>query len=184
MPAALHTSERRATVALLRRLSTRCIRGRGSLRALTAAAVIEMRLQTTQSRCLCSGSSIDKIGQGEGNGAQGSRAGRESGRAECCARAYRARVRCGGLRSLAISGGKARSVAIRGSGKPRPNGMRKDLPSEHGFRFVPRLRRSFGQAAAPFPCAFVCCRPSLTPMREVVRLDFLSPCCDSSAVGA
>jgi glycine/D-amino acid oxidase-like deaminating enzyme len=65
--------------------------------------------------------------------------------------------------ALANLGGKARSLAI--GGKPGLNGMRKDLPGEHGFRFFPRLRHSFGRPAAPFPRARVCCRPSITPMR-------------------
>jgi uncharacterized protein with NAD-binding domain and iron-sulfur cluster len=41
--------------------------------------------------------------------------------------------------ALRIHGGKARSVPIGGSGKPGPDGMRKDLPGEHGFRFFPRF---------------------------------------------
>jgi uncharacterized protein with NAD-binding domain and iron-sulfur cluster len=41
--------------------------------------------------------------------------------------------------ALRIHGGKARSVPIGGSGKLGPNGMRKDLPGEHGFRFFPRF---------------------------------------------
>src|SRR4051794_15886660 len=41
--------------------------------------------------------------------------------------------------ALLIQGGKARSVAIGGSGKPGPDGMRKNLPGEHGFRFFPRF---------------------------------------------
>jgi hypothetical protein len=67
--------------------------------------------------------------------------------------------------ALAIPGGKARSAAIGGSGEPGPNGMRKDPPGEHGLRFLPRLRRSVGHPAAPFPRARVRCRPSFTYMR-------------------
>ena len=39
----------------------------------------------------------------------------------------------------AIPGGKARSIPVPGSGTLGPNGMRKDLPGEHGFRFFPRF---------------------------------------------
>ncbi len=41
--------------------------------------------------------------------------------------------------ALSIPGGKARSIPVPGSGTPGPNGMRKDLPGEHGFRFFPRF---------------------------------------------
>ena len=67
--------------------------------------------------------------------------------------------------ALSVPGSKARSVPATGSARFGPDGMREDLPGEHGFRFFPRLRRSFDQAAAPFPRACVCCRPSLTLMR-------------------
>jgi flavin-dependent dehydrogenase len=67
--------------------------------------------------------------------------------------------------ALAIPGGKARSIPVPGSGTLGPNGMRKDLPGEHGLRSVPRPRRPFGRPAAPFPRARVSCRPSFTPMR-------------------
>jgi uncharacterized protein with NAD-binding domain and iron-sulfur cluster len=40
---------------------------------------------------------------------------------------------------LPIPGGKARSIPVPGSGTRGPNGMRKDLPGEHGFRFFPRF---------------------------------------------
>lgn len=38
-----------------------------------------------------------------------------------------------------IPGGKARSIPVPGSGTLGPDGMRKDLPGEHGFRFFPRF---------------------------------------------
>ena len=41
--------------------------------------------------------------------------------------------------ALPIPGGKARSIAVPGSGTLGPNGMRRDLPGEHGFRFFPRF---------------------------------------------
>jgi uncharacterized protein with NAD-binding domain and iron-sulfur cluster len=41
--------------------------------------------------------------------------------------------------ALAIPGGKARSLPVPGSGTLGPNGMRRDLPGEHGFRFFPRF---------------------------------------------
>ena len=41
--------------------------------------------------------------------------------------------------ALPIPGGKARSISVPGSGTLGPNGMRKDLPGEHGFRFFPRF---------------------------------------------
>jgi uncharacterized protein with NAD-binding domain and iron-sulfur cluster len=41
--------------------------------------------------------------------------------------------------TLPIPGGKARSIPVPGSGTLGPNGMRKDLPGEHGFRFFPRF---------------------------------------------
>jgi len=41
--------------------------------------------------------------------------------------------------ALSIPGGKARSIPVPGSGTLGPNGMRKDLPGEHGFRFFPRF---------------------------------------------
>jgi uncharacterized protein with NAD-binding domain and iron-sulfur cluster len=41
--------------------------------------------------------------------------------------------------ALPIPGGKARSIPVPGSGTLGPNGMRKDLPGEHGFRFFPRF---------------------------------------------
>src|SRR5262245_42715386 len=41
--------------------------------------------------------------------------------------------------ALPIPGGKARSISAPGSGMLGPNGMRKDLPGEHGFRFFPRF---------------------------------------------
>jgi uncharacterized protein with NAD-binding domain and iron-sulfur cluster len=41
--------------------------------------------------------------------------------------------------ALAIPGGKARSIGVPGSGTRGPNGMRKNLPGEHGFRFFPRF---------------------------------------------
>lgn len=41
--------------------------------------------------------------------------------------------------ALSIPGGKARSIAVPGSGTPGPDGPRKDLPGEHGFRFFPRF---------------------------------------------
>jgi uncharacterized protein with NAD-binding domain and iron-sulfur cluster len=41
--------------------------------------------------------------------------------------------------TLQIPGGKARSIPVPGSGTLGPNGMRKDLPGEHGFRFFPRF---------------------------------------------
>jgi len=41
--------------------------------------------------------------------------------------------------ALPIPGGKARSIAVAGSATLGPNGMRKDLPGEHGFRFFPRF---------------------------------------------
>jgi uncharacterized protein with NAD-binding domain and iron-sulfur cluster len=41
--------------------------------------------------------------------------------------------------ALPIPGGKARSLAVPGSGTLGLQGMRKDLPGEHGFRFFPRF---------------------------------------------
>jgi uncharacterized protein with NAD-binding domain and iron-sulfur cluster len=41
--------------------------------------------------------------------------------------------------ALPIPGGKARSIPVPGSGTLGPNGMRRDLPGEHGFRFFPRF---------------------------------------------
>lgn len=41
--------------------------------------------------------------------------------------------------ALSIPGGKARSIAVPGTGTPGPDGMRTDLPGEHGFRFFPRF---------------------------------------------
>jgi uncharacterized protein with NAD-binding domain and iron-sulfur cluster len=41
--------------------------------------------------------------------------------------------------ALPIPGGKARSISVPGSGMLGPDGMRKDLPGEHGFRFFPRF---------------------------------------------
>lgn len=41
--------------------------------------------------------------------------------------------------ALPTPGGKARSIAVPGTGMPGPDGMRKDLPGEHGFRFFPRF---------------------------------------------
>jgi len=41
--------------------------------------------------------------------------------------------------ALLIPGGKARSISVPGSGTSGPNGKRKDLPGEHGFRFFPRF---------------------------------------------
>jgi uncharacterized protein with NAD-binding domain and iron-sulfur cluster len=41
--------------------------------------------------------------------------------------------------ALPIPGGKARSIPVPGSGTLGPDGMRKDLPGEHGFRFFPRF---------------------------------------------
>lgn len=41
--------------------------------------------------------------------------------------------------ALPIPGGKARSILVPGSGTLGPNGIRKDLPGEHGFRFFPRF---------------------------------------------
>jgi len=41
--------------------------------------------------------------------------------------------------ALSIPGGKARSIGVPGSGAPGPDGPRKDLPGEHGFRFFPRF---------------------------------------------
>ncbi|WP_309717395.1 FAD-dependent oxidoreductase [Armatimonas sp.] len=38
-----------------------------------------------------------------------------------------------------IPGGKARSIPVPGSATTGPDGMRKDLPGEHGFRFFPRF---------------------------------------------
>lgn len=43
--------------------------------------------------------------------------------------------------ALPIPGGKARSIDIPGSGTPGPDGLRPDLPGEHGFRFFPRFYR-------------------------------------------
>jgi uncharacterized protein with NAD-binding domain and iron-sulfur cluster len=43
--------------------------------------------------------------------------------------------------TLAIPGGKARSIPVPGSGTAGPRGVRKDLPGEHGFRFFPRFYR-------------------------------------------
>lgn len=41
--------------------------------------------------------------------------------------------------ALPIPGGKARSIPVPGNDTLGPNGMRKDLPGEHGFRFFPRF---------------------------------------------
>jgi uncharacterized protein with NAD-binding domain and iron-sulfur cluster len=41
--------------------------------------------------------------------------------------------------ALDLPGGKARSLPVPGSATVGPNGMRKDLPGEHGFRFFPRF---------------------------------------------
>jgi uncharacterized protein with NAD-binding domain and iron-sulfur cluster len=41
--------------------------------------------------------------------------------------------------TLPIPGGKARSIPVPGSATLGPEGMRKELPGEHGFRFFPRF---------------------------------------------
>ena len=41
--------------------------------------------------------------------------------------------------ALSIPGGKARSLPVPGTGLEGPNGRRRDLPGEHGFRFFPRF---------------------------------------------
>jgi 15-cis-phytoene desaturase len=46
-----------------------------------------------------------------------------------------------------VVGGKARSIAVPGSGE----GGRRDLPGEHGFRFFPRFYRHLDDAMARIP---------------------------------
>lgn len=51
-----------------------------------------------------------------------------------------------------IPGGKARSIAVPGTGTPGPDGMRKDLPGEHGFRFFPRFYVHVTDTMKRIPC--------------------------------
>ena len=53
--------------------------------------------------------------------------------------------------ALSIPGGKARSMGVRGSAAPGPNGMRKELPGEHGFRFFPRFYQHVTDTMARIP---------------------------------
>jgi hypothetical protein len=96
---ALHPAGQRARVALSSAPTADPVHPRSRVAlVLTAGTAIEMRFQTAQAGCLCSGSGTDGIGPGEGDGAEGSRA-RRRGPADRCPRAYRARVRCRGVRS-------------------------------------------------------------------------------------
>ena len=67
--------------------------------------------------------------------------------------------------TLPVPSGKARNVRVAGSGSLGSNCMRKDPRGDHGFRFFPRLRRSFDQVTPPFPRARVRCIRSRTHMR-------------------
>jgi uncharacterized protein with NAD-binding domain and iron-sulfur cluster len=53
--------------------------------------------------------------------------------------------------ALSIPGGKARSMGVRGSAALGPNGMRKELPGEHGFRFFPRFYQHVTDTMARIP---------------------------------
>lgn len=55
--------------------------------------------------------------------------------------------------ALSIPGGKARSIPVGGTGTEGPQGRRRDLPGEHGFRFFPRFYRHVTDTMQRIPVA-------------------------------